>query len=237
MPLLPFYNENPNVFEISLDECGRGPLFGRVYASAVVLPREPDVFDVSKMKDSKKIHSKRKMKELAQYIKDHALAYSIRFQEADVVDRINILQADMQAMHACVQDCIEQILLKFPKEDPLSRCDVQDCFTILVDGNYFQPFMMKDDADTLTYLLHTTIEHGDAIYAGIAAASILAKDARDQYILDLCEEYPELKSRYSLHKNMGYGTKVHLAGIQTNGITQWHRRTFGMCKTAELHPL
>jgi ribonuclease HII len=68
---------------------------------------------------------------------------------------------------------------------------------------------------------------------GIAAASILAKVARDEYVADMCSKYPILSTRYGLETNMGYGTKKHLDGIKEHGITQWHRRTFGeACKSA-----
>ena len=77
---------------------------------------------------------------------------------------------------------------------------------------------------------HTCIEGGDNTYVAIAAASILAKCARDKYIAELCDEFPELKDKYAIHENMGYGTKKHLDGIRANGITKWHRKTFGICK-------
>ena len=81
---------------------------------------------------------------------------------------------------------------------------------------------------------HVCIEGGDNKYTAIAAASILAKVARDQYIADLCEQYPELDEKYGIAKNKGYGSKQHLDGIQNNGITSWHRRTFGICKKFNL---
>lgn len=205
------------LYEIGLDECGRGPLFGRVYAAAVILPRD-GTFDFSKMRDSKKIHSKKKMRELADYIKSHAVGWSIQYEETDTIDRINILQADMNAMHKCVHDVVS---------DPYQSL-------LLVDGNYFRPFSIFDQTtDTMHTIAHVTVEQGDSKHASIAAASILAKDARDEYILKLCEEYPELKTRYSLERNMGYGTKAHLEGIHEHGITQWHRCTFGPCKNAK----
>lgn len=234
--LQPFYyqeNSNENIFEIALDECGRGPLFGRVYASAVILPRNTD-FEFSKMKDSKKIHSKKKMEQIANYIKEHAIAYSIQYEEVETIDKINILQADMNAMHKCIGDILNQLKDKYigsPKD-----------VALLIDGNYFKSYCLFDQEMNngqggLYYIPHTTIEQGDSKYAGIAAASILAKDARDRYIGDLCEEYPELKTRYSLDKNMGYGTKAHVEGIRLHGITQWHRKTFGLCKTAQYNPI
>jgi ribonuclease HII len=216
--LEPFYETNPAVHEIALDECGRGPMFGRVYAAAVVLPRDPALFDYTLMKDSKKIHSKKKMASLAEYIRTHAVAYSIQYADADVIDRVNILQADMQCMHSCVRDITRRLTGEF---------------SLLVDGNYFKPYGYYDsEREAMVFLPHTTIEKGDGRYAGIAAASILAKHARDTYILELCEEYPELARRYALHQNMGYGTAAHLAGIAKYGITQWHRTTFGVCKAA-----
>jgi ribonuclease HII len=221
--LEPFYETDPNVKEIALDECGRGPMFGRVYAAAVILPRDSAMFDYSLMKDSKKIHSKKKMKTLAEYIKTHATAYSVQYVESDVIDRVNILQADMQCMHACIRDITER--------SPGS-------YSLLIDGNYFKPYGVYDEnSEQLKYLPHTTIEKGDGKYAGIAAASILAKYERDTYIGKLCEEYPELVRRYGIDTNMGYGTKIHMEGIEKYGITQWHRTTFGVCKTAPTSPV
>ena len=87
-------------------------------------------------------------------------------------------------------------------------------------------------------LRHVTVEQGDATYMGIAAASILAKTARDEYVVEMCKTYPALSHRYGLEKNMGYGTKTHLSGIQEHGISQWHRRTFGnACKNAVVNEI
>ena len=217
----PCYDEHPDAFEIALDECGRGPLFGRVYAAAVVLPHDPAAFDTTRMKDSKLIHSKKKMKELAEYIRAHAVATSVQYQEADVVDRVNILQADMLCMHACIRDILETQ----PPPHPHSHV------SILVDGNYFKPYSVYDETTESMYMMpHTTIEQGDGTYAGIAAASILAKYERDTYMEELCQTYPVLRERYTLDRNMGYGTAAHLEGIAQHGITQWHRKTFGRCQ-------
>ena len=221
--LEPFYETNPSIYEIALDECGRGPMFGRVYAAGVVLPRDPTLFDYSLMKDSKKIHSKKKMKELAEYIKSNAVAYSVQYRESDVIDRVNILQADMQCMHECVRDIIKRLL---------------GTHTLLIDGNYFKPYNVYDEAsEELKFLPHVTVEKGDGKYASIAAASILAKYERDKYIGELCEEYPDLSKRYAIDQNMGYGTKKHMEGIATYGITRWHRTTFGACKHARENPV
>uniref|UniRef100_A0A6C0HTF8 ribonuclease H n=1 Tax=viral metagenome TaxID=1070528 RepID=A0A6C0HTF8_9ZZZZ len=228
-PLLPFYDISPTHprWEIALDESGRGPMFGRVYAAAVVLPRDPALFDTTLMKDSKKIHSKKKMKELAEYIRAHAEYTSVHFQEADTIDRVNILQADMMCMHDCIREILSKTAQSCIEGNTPSIKDV----SLIIDGNYFKPYSVLDESTESMYMIpHTTIEQGDGKYASIAAASILAKYERDKYIEELCEEYPELKTRYSLHTNMGYGTAAHLKGIQEYGVTQWHRKSFGKCK-------
>lgn len=224
--LSPFYDEQ-NVWEIGLDEAGRGPMFGRLYVAAVVLPKV--AFQHEKMKDSKKFHSKKKIQDVADYIKEHATAWSVHFIEADVIDQINIRQAVFRGMHACIRDIVaKQTSLNVS----VSVGPVADPF-LLVDGNDFTPYTVFDETtEEIRAFPHVTIEGGDNKYTAIAAASILAKVARDQYIEDLCAEFPDLVSKYGLNKNMGYGTKQHLNGIAEHGITQWHRKTFGLCKTA-----
>ena len=209
-----------------MDEAGRGPMFGRLYVAAVVLPKV--AFQHEKMKDSKKFHSKKKIQDVADYIKSHATAWSVHFIEADVIDQINIRQAVFRGMHACIRDIVaKQTSLNVSVDVPLV-----DPF-LLVDGNDFAPYTVFDEAtEELRAFPHVTIEGGDNKYSAIAAASILAKVARDQYIADLCADYPDLVTYYGLNKNMGYGTKQHLNGIATHGITQWHRKTFGLCRTA-----
>ena len=86
-----FYNDN-EIYEIGVDEVGRGPLFGRVYTAAVILPKD-NTFDHYKMKDSKKFHSKKKIQEVAEYIKNNAIAWSINYEDEQMIDNINILQA------------------------------------------------------------------------------------------------------------------------------------------------
>jgi len=221
--MLPIYSSE-NCFEIGVDEAGRGPLFGRLYVAAVIVPEGG--FENPAIKDSKKIKSKKKMMELSEYIKSNAYAWSIKYIEHDVIDSINILQAVYQGMHACIRECISKI----------NVFENKTC--LLIDGNLFKPFSVFDEAtDRLMTLPYETIEGGDNKYQAIAAASILAKSSRDQWIEDLCNEYPLLTERYGLNKNMGYGTKTHLAGIAQYGITQWHRKTYGCCKSAPYHPI
>jgi ribonuclease HII len=215
-------------YEVSCDESGRGAIISRVYAAAVVLPKPSDMssFQYSWMRDSKTIKSKKKMADLAEYIKANALYYSVQFEENDVIDKVNILQASMMAMHKCIRDIIEQI--KATTGSYPQTTDVH----LLIDGNYFKPFMFfEEQTEILQPLEHTVVEQGDGKYHNIAAASILAKHARDSYILELCEQRPELQTKYGLKTNMGYGTAKHLQGIRENGITELHRKSFAPCKS------
>jgi ribonuclease HII len=223
--------DSGNRYEIGIDEAGRGPLFGRLYVAACVLPKERDSgFHFEWMQDSKKIHSRKKMQELAEYIKTHSLAWYIHFVEADVIDTINIRQAVLMAMHECAKQVIAQLSSRSPQETPESH--LRD-YMLFVDGNDFTPHMIfNPDTQTMEEIPFETVEGGDNKYAFIAAASILAKNERDTYIEELCNRYPILNERYGLAKNMGYGTQVHRDGIQTWGITQWHRKSYGICKTA-----
>ena len=228
--VLPRCYSEENEFELSIDEAGRGCLFGRVYVACVVLPKDPDAFDGKNIKDSKKFSSKKKLNEVAEYIKENALTWHVSFIEASVIDEINILRAVMQGMH----ECIRCVMDKLDKNDP-DNLSINRCMAV-VDGNYFTPYRAFDKSDdTIHEMPFVTIEQGDAKYMAIAAASILAKTARDEYVIDLCKQNPVLVDRYGLDTNMGYGTKKHLDGIREHGISQWHRRTFGdACKNAPL---
>ena len=202
--------EDPALLEIGVDEVGRGSLLGRVYTGAVILPPPSSDFDFGKMKDSKKFHSSKKIQETAQYIRENAVAWTVTYRDETRIDEINILQATQESMH----ESIQEILTLMP------QCGN---FHLLIDGNYFKPFLNPP-------IQHTCLEGGDNAYCSIAAASILAKVARDQYIMDLCKEHPDLQEKYNLESNKGYGTKKHREGILTHGITKWHRKTFGCCK-------
>jgi len=217
------YQENTSILEIGVDEAGRGPLFGRVYAAAVILPKD-DSFEHSKMKDSKKFHSKKKIEEIADYIKQHAIAWYISFEDEKSIDEINILQATQKCMHTCIQEVKKQIQKKYTLTNTHS-------IHLLIDGNYFNPIThLNKNTNKLEIIPYTTVEGGDNKFTCIAAASILAKVERDKYIDDLCIQNPELCEKYGIDSNKGYGAKKHLEGIKTHGITIWHRRTFGICK-------
>ena len=170
--LLKCYNDD-YAYEIGSDEVGRGCLFGAVYAAAVILPKNSDTFNYSLMKDSKKFNSPKKLKEVADYIKENAFAYSIDFEDEKTIDQDNILQASQMAMHKSINEIVQRY-----KDEPKA-------IRLLIDGNYFKPFItMSNKTNKLEEIEHVTIEQGDNKYCAIAAASILAKDARDQYIKD-----------------------------------------------------
>lgn len=147
------------IFEAGCDEAGRGCLAGPVFAAAVILP---DDFSHPLVNDSKQLSERRRM-ELREEIMEKAVAWAIAKVDADEIDRINILQASIEAMHRA-----------------LAQLAVRPG-AIIVDGNRFRPF-----AD----IPHTTVVKGDGKYANIAAASILAKTERDIYMMEAHEKYP-----------------------------------------------
>jgi len=234
------YYHPENLWEIGVDEAGRGPLFGRLYVAAAILPKEPDTrrpachqpFRHSDMKDSKKFHSEKKIREVAEYIKTHAVAWHVHYIDEGTIDQINIRQAVLRAMHECCRQCILQISAKYPETQ------AEEDFFLLIDGNDFVPYTQFDErSQSIVEIPHQTVEGGDNQYTPIAAASILAKVARDEYVKELCVQYPDLDRRYGITKNKGYGTKRHLDGIREHGISQWHRRSFGLCKTSPQNPV
>jgi ribonuclease HII len=221
-----FYHSEVNIMEVGCDEAGRGPMFGRVYSGAVVLPKD-DSFDHFKMKDSKKFTSKnpKKIQEVADYIKQHALAWAVEYEDERVIDDINILQATQSAMHKAIRSVLRKLnILNL-------GLDTNNLF-LLIDGNYFKPLtIFNKNTNRIENAKYETVEGGDNKYTAIAAASILAKVERDKYIDELCIQNPELSERYGIDSNKGYGSKRHMDGIKQYGITKWHRRSFGICKT------
>lgn len=227
-PLAPHHSQD-TAFEIGIDEAGRGPLFGPVFVAAVVLPKDLSAFHHEWMRDSKQIKNKKTMKELANYIKQNALYWHVDYADAETIDRHNILSSVITSMHNCVTGVVKQM-----KSGGKSVADG----LLLVDGNYFKPYVKYDDTiDNFVSIMHTTVEKGDGTYSSIAAASILAKEAHDAYIADMCAKYPVLCERYSLDKNVGYGTKAHIEGIRTHGVTQWHRKSFNICRGEKENPV
>lgn len=181
------------VNEAGCDEAGRGCLAGPVVAAAVILP---DGYSHPGLTDSKKLSEKRR-EEMREIIMRDAVAWAVAECSADEIDRINILNASIEAMHRA-----------------LRALSVRPG-AIVVDGNRFKPF---DD------IPHTTVVKGDATYANIAAASILAKTTRDHLMTELHDEFPV----YNWSGNKGYPTADHRAAIAAHGPCRWHRKTFKM---------
>ena len=216
-------------YEVGVDEAGRGPLFGRVYTGAVILPPATAGFDFSLMKDSKKFSSDKKIREVAEYIKQHAVAWAVSYEESEVIDRINIRRATLQCMRNSINTVIKthgEIIQK-----TTATATTTEDYLLLIDGNDFIPLgNYNQDTDEVDTYTHVCVEGGDNTYACIAAASILAKVERDDYIEKLCDQHPVLDEMYALRGNKGYGAKKHMDGIREHGITQWHRRSYGICK-------
>jgi ribonuclease HII len=143
------------------------------------------------------------------YIMKNAIAVSHKFIDHEEIDKTNILKSTIKGMHLCLDDITKN----------------HNVDTILVDGNQFDFYCDYSD----NYINHKCIINGDNKYRSIACASIIAKVNRDNYIKQLCDENPELKE-YDIHKNKGYGTSKHLEMIKQKGITEWHRKTYGICK-------
>ena len=188
---LPPYMEAGRV-EAGLDEAGRGPLAGPVYAAAVILP--PD-FHHPLLNDSKQM--KRKDRDLLrEVIEREAVAWAVEAVSAEEIDQLNILRASIAGMQRAVR-----------------RLGVKPEF-LLVDGNRFYP--MEEN------IPYACIVKGDGKFASIAAASVLAKTWRDEYMTRLAQEYPQ----YGWDKNMGYPTPDHIAAILEFGFTPYHRKSF-----------
>lgn len=200
-----FYKDS---IEAGIDEVARGCLFGRVYSAAVIWPNEENEISCHPLiKDSKKLDQRKRLM-MSDFIKENAISYSISFQGEEIIDQINILNATYKCMHLAIDNL---------------KIDVDN---LLVDGNKFKPYI-SPQGDLIP---HQCIIKGDNNYFPIACASILAKVEHDQYIMDLCDQNEELNEFYDLRNNVGYGTKNHISGIQNYGLSNFHRKTFGICK-------
>ena len=146
------YFKLDDTIEIGIDEAGRGPMFGRVYSAAVILPKD-DTFDHSQMKDSKKFTSHAKITNVADYIKENAISWGIGYVDEKVIDDINIRQATHRAMRMAIRDCLQK--LSNANTNPLH---------LLVDGNDFKPYMQLNKDYGFVQIPHTTITGGDNLY-------------------------------------------------------------------------
>ena len=193
--------------EAGCDEAGRGCLAGSVYAAAVIFPED---YQNDELNDSKQLTDKRR-KQLREIIQRDAVAWAVGIVTPEEIDRINILNASILAMHRALDQ------LKVRPE------------AIIVDGNRFKPYRPVVDG-VAQNIPHTTIVKGDGKYLSIAAASILAKTYRDDYMNQLAEEYPQ----YGWLSNKGYPTKKHRDAIRKYGITPYHRKSYNLLGDGQL---
>ena len=185
--------------EAGCDEAGRGCLAGSVYAAAVILPED---YQNDLLNDSKQLTEKKRY-QLRDIIQRDAVAWAVGIVTPEEIDKINILNASILAMHRALDQ------LKVRPE------------AIIIDGNRFKKY--QD-------LPHTTIVKGDGKYLSIAAASILAKTYRDDYMNELAKEYPQ----YDWLSNKGYPTKKHRDAIRQYGITPYHRKSYNLLGDGQL---
>ena len=185
--------------EAGCDEAGRGCLAGSVYAAAVILPEN---YQNDLLNDSKQLTEKKRY-QLREIIQRDAVALAVGIVTPEEIDKINILNASILAMHRALDQ------LKVRPE------------AIIVDGNRFKKYME---------LPYTTIVKGDGKYLSIAAASILAKTYRDDYMNLLAKEYPQ----YDWLSNKGYPTKKHREAIRQYGITPYHRKSYNLLGDGQL---
>ena len=236
--LIKKYNNNSlfeNLFEIGVDEAGRGPMFGRVYSAAVVLPSN-NTFNYEVLKDSKKFTSQKKISEVADYIKKQALFWAICYEDEKTVDKLNIRNATLKAMHNAISTIISNYYNANNINNNDLNNDLNKMFYLLIDGNDFKCYTyFCKKYNIIKQLNNILIEGGDNKYCSIAAASILAKVERDNYIKTMCLEFPKLDTYYGLLKNKGYGTVKHMEGIKKYGISKWHRTTYGCCKDSHVN--
>lgn len=180
--------------EAGVDEAGRGCLAGPVFAAAVILPSKLSPELLQYLNDSKKLSHKIRTV-LRTQIEEESLAWAVAMADNHEIDKINILNASYLAMHRAIAK------LEIKPE------------LLLVDGNRFQPFESIN---------HQCIIKGDGLYYSIAAASILAKTWRDEFMLEKHHEFPY----YHWNKNKGYPTIEHRKAIYEHGISPLHRKSF-----------
>ena len=196
-----------NIFEIGIDEAGRGPLFGPVYAGAVIWDQN---LENQIIKDSKKL-SKKKRAIAFEWIKENIKYWGIGFASEKEIDEINILQATKLAMDRAISNLTNKI-----KDDTLQIKN------IIIDGVFWEKHNFPYQVESIV--------KGDTKYYSIAAASILAKEFHDKHILEILDDNPDLNTKYNLKKNMGYGTKAHLEGLNLYGPSNYHRKSFKRCR-------
>jgi ribonuclease HII len=186
--------------EIGLDEAGRGPLIGRVYAGAVIWDNDKE-FDL--INDSKKLTPKKRAIAL-DWIKNNINYWGVGYADEKEIDNINILNATKLAMDRAIED----LKTKYPSS--LSH--------LIIDGTGWEKKFKNYNVESIV--------KGDSKYYSIAAASIIAKEYHDMHIKELISVDPTLDTKYSLSSNMGYPTVKHFDGLKKYGPSIYHRKSF-----------
>tara|TARA_B110000908_G_C10243207_1_gene447247 strand:+ start:1254 stop:1847 length:594 start_codon:yes stop_codon:yes gene_type:complete len=196
------------MIEAGIDEAGRGPLCGPVYAAAVIWDKNLENYEEIKfIRDSKKLTSKRR--NIAyEFLKKNLKYYGIGSASNVEIDNINILEATKLAMKRAVSNLIN----KLPNTINLEL--------LIIDGIRWEKCFDIESK---------SIIKGDDKYYSISAASIIAKEEHDISVINYVKNNPELNEKYDLLKNKGYGTKKHLIGLEENGPSDYHRRSFKRC--------
>lgn len=206
----------PNIVEAGCDEAGRGPLAGSVFAAAVILPQDilTGPYDPlwATLNDSKQMTEKQR-EELRPVIEREAIAWAVAEVTPQEIDQINILNASLLGMRRA----LDQI------NSTRYTLHAQRLSHILIDGNRWKPYVPEGGVFEIPA---RTVVHGDATYMSIAAASVLAKTYRDDYMRRLHTEFPQ----YGWDHNMGYPTPEHYAAIKQYGPTPYHRLSFRLDK-------
>ena len=195
-----------------VDEAGRGPLAGSVYAAAVILDVNNPIIGLA---DSKKL-SEKKRDFLSVEIKSKSLAWAIASASCQEIDEINILQASLLAMKRAIEAMQTKMNMAFDTGEMAKFDYISDHILVQVDGNKCPKINLPCEA----------IIKGDSKVQAISAASILAKVARDAELYQLDKQYPQ----YGFAKHKGYPTAYHLSMLQIHGITAIHRLSYAPVK-------
>lgn len=210
---------NDNLLEAGCDEAGRGPLAGPVFAAAVILPKD---FHHPQLNDSKRMTGPARDR-LRAVIETEAIAFKVVAAGAEEIDSINILNASIACMQRAVMGlpvCPEYLLIDGNRFRTFSYIlQMQDGLTEMTEEEKAKALQAAERYDRIPY---SCIVKGDARFASIAAASVLAKTYRDEYMRRLAIEYPE----YGWDRNMGYPTREHIEAIRKFGLTPYHRKSF-----------
>ena len=220
----------PNIVEAGCDEAGRGPLAGSVFAAAVILPQDilTGPYDPlwATLNDSKQMTEKQR-EELRPVIEREAIAWAVAEVTPQEIDQINILNASLLGMRRALDQIITSRFTDSPvhqfTDSPVHRFTDSPIHHILIDGNRWKPYVPEGGVFEIPA---RTVVHGDATYMSIAAASVLAKTYRDDYMRRLHAEFPQ----YGWDHNMGYPTPEHYAAIKQYGPTPYHRLSFRLNK-------